>query len=229
VFFSVIVCGLTAVSAYILKRRIPDEEVPFKAPGGRKMHNVFVALVLIFCVLTLLLNGTDYFVGGFIIILLIPIVYVICKKIWKGATVNEPEAYPIDKRTGLGFGDLKKLGGYFIGFGAFGVIGRLFLPFYEGDWAPSTPDVPDEEVLDWVGYESIPEAQDDYYGDMLFQNGDGSWYVPGYYEIEYEDGFFANWEGMLQAILWLGVAAIVAGVILFVIGKRLDKSERLAA
>jgi amino acid transporter len=229
VFFSVIVCGLTAVSAYILKRRIPEDEIPFKVPGGKNMHTLFVVLVLAFCVLTLLLNGTDYFVGGLIMILAIPIIYVICKKIWKGVTVNEPEAYPIDARTGLGFGDLKKLGGYFVGFGIFGVIGRLFLSFYEADWGPGTPGVPEAEVPDLLGYESIEEAQEDL-GDLLYQDGDGTWYVPGYYERSYEGtGFFSNWEGMLQVILWVGVAAIVAGIVIYLFGKKLDKEAEMAA
>ena len=134
VFFSVIVCALTVVSAYILKRRIPSEEVPFKAPGGKRMHNVFIVLCLFFCVAVVLLNGTDYFVGGYIIILILPVAYIICKKIWKGATVNQPADYPIDPRTKLGFGDIKKIGGYFVGFGVFGVIARFFLGWYEGEW-----------------------------------------------------------------------------------------------
>jgi hypothetical protein len=183
VFFSVIVCGLTVVSAYVLKRRIPDEEVPFKAPGGRPMHNIMVGLCLFFCVAMLLLNGADYFVGGFIVILLIPIFYAVTKRVFGGATVNEPTVYPIDPRTKLGFGDLKRIGGYFIGFGVFGVFGRFFLAWYEGDWGPE------------------------------------------YYEMEYETGFFANWDGMLCAILLLGVAAIAAGALLFLIGKRLAADD----
>jgi hypothetical protein len=43
--------------------------------------------------------------------------------------------------------------------------------------------------------------------------------------MEYEEGFFANWDGMLQAILWIGVAAIAAGIVLFLIGKRLGADD----
>jgi amino acid transporter len=224
VFFSVIVCGLTVVSAYILKRRIPDEEVPFKAPGGKGMHNVMVGVCLFFCVAMVLLNGTDYFVGGLIIILVIPIVYVICKCVWKGASVKEPELYPIDPRTKLGFGDLKRLGGYFIGFGVFGVLGRFFLAWYEGDWGPGYAAFPDEfEEWEESVVADYPELSD----ALTWQNGlsDGSVWIPGYYEMEYEEGFFANWDGMLLTILWLGVAAIAAGIVLFLIGKRLGADD----
>jgi amino acid transporter len=134
VFFSVIVCSLTVISALILKRRIPKDEVPFKAPGGIVGHNIMAGLCLFFCVAIVLLNGTDYFLGGYVIMLIIPLIYVICKWIWKGATVNDPQLYPIDPRTKLGFGDVSKLGGYFLGFGIFGEIARFFLSWYESDW-----------------------------------------------------------------------------------------------
>jgi amino acid transporter len=134
VFFSVIVCALTVVSAIILRRRIPASEIPFKVPGGKIGHNVMAVLCLFFCVAIVLVNGTEYFLGGYAIMLVIPIIYVICKWIWKGTTVKEPTLYPIDPRTKLGFGDISKLGGYFLGFGLFGVAARFFLGWYEADW-----------------------------------------------------------------------------------------------
>ncbi|MDR2133248.1 MAG: APC family permease [Clostridiales Family XIII bacterium] len=224
VFFSVIVCGLTVISAYILKRRIPEEEVPFKAPGGKGMHNVMVGLCLFFCVAMLLLNGTDYFVGGMIIILAIPIVYVICKRVWKGVSVKEPEAYPIDPRTKLGFGDLKRIGGYFMGFGAFGVLGRFFLAWYESGWAPGYAAFP-EDFEAWE--EDVVADYPELTVALTDRNGltDGSVWIPGYYEMEYEEGFFANWDGMLSTILWLGIAAIAAGLALFLVGRRLGADD----
>ncbi|MDR2089876.1 MAG: APC family permease [Clostridiales Family XIII bacterium] len=224
VFFSVIVCGLTVVSAYILKRRIPEEEVPFKAPGGRVAHSVMVALCLFFCVAMLLLNGADYFVGGLIIILAIPIVYVLCKRIWKGVSVKEPETCPIDPRTKLGFGDLKRIGGYFMGFGAFGVLARFFLAWYEGGWGPGYAAFP-EDFGEWE--ESVAADYPELSATLTERNGltDGSVWIPGYYEMEYEEGFFANWDGMLSTILCLGIAAVAAGAVLFLIGKRLGAED----
>ncbi|MDR2611216.1 MAG: APC family permease, partial [Clostridiales Family XIII bacterium] len=115
VFFTVIVCALTVISAIILKRRIPPEEVPFKTPGGKPMHNIMAGLCLFFCVAIVILNGTDYFLGGYFVMLLIPVFYVIAKWVWKGTAVNEPQLYPINPKSKLGFGDVKKIGGYFIG------------------------------------------------------------------------------------------------------------------
>ena len=132
-FFCVIVCSLVVVSAMILKRRIPACEVPFRVPGGLIGHNIMCGCCFFFCLAFAWLNGTDYFLGGFIIVLAIPIVYIICKWVWKGMSVKEPLLYPIDKRTGLGFGDITRLGGYYLGFGLFGIISRFFLEQYEGE------------------------------------------------------------------------------------------------
>jgi amino acid transporter len=224
----VIVCALTVIAAMVLKRRLDEKEFKFKIPGGIPFHNFLVVLCLFFCVATILLNGTDYFLGGFIVMLLIPVIYVVCKKIWKGPTVADPELYPIDKRTGLGFGDLKKIGGYFMGFGVLGVAARFFLKFYEGEWGP--------------GYEVLPEEMEEYeqqvvadYPDLsqslTEQNGltDGSVWIPGYYEMEYEEGFLANFDGMLQMILYIGIGAVVAGFIVYLCGKRLDRTQEKAA
>jgi len=137
-FFSVIVCALTVTSAVILKRRIPAHEVPFKTPGGLAGHNIMAACCLFFCLAFALLNGTDYFLAGLCIMLLIPVFYIVCKRIWKGQSVKEPERYPIDKRTKLGFGDVFKMGGYYLCFGLFAIVSGFFLAWYEadtgGDW-----------------------------------------------------------------------------------------------
>ncbi|MDR1292142.1 MAG: APC family permease [Clostridiales Family XIII bacterium] len=228
VFFMVIVCALTVISAMVLKRRLDESEFTFKIKGGLPAHTFLVILCLFFCLATILLNGTDYFFGGFIIMLLIPVIYVICKRVWKGPSVAEPEVYPIDKRTGLGFGDLKKIGAYFMGFGVLGVVARFFLGSYEGDWGPGYEVLP-EEVGEYEEY--VLSEYPDLSQTLTEQNGltDGSVWIPGYYEMEYEGGFFANFDAMLQAITYIGIGAIVAGVIVFLCGKRLDKAQEKAA
>jgi len=130
VFFGVVVYTLTAIAAKVLKKRIPDDEVPFKTPGGKIGHNICVMLVVLLSVTLVLINGIDYFLGGFVILLFIPILYVVAKWKWKGATIKEPEIYPIDKRTKLGFGDLRKIGGYYLGFGFMAGFGRIFLQWF---------------------------------------------------------------------------------------------------
>ena len=136
VFFMVTVCVLTVTAAMILKRKIPEEEVPFKVPGGRAGHNAACIMVLTICVLSTLVNGTDWYLGGLLWILIIPVLYILSKKKFKGSSVKEPKAYPIDPATGLGFGDLKKIGCMYSGIGIFAILSRFFLQWYEGSWGP---------------------------------------------------------------------------------------------
>jgi amino acid transporter len=226
VFFTVIVCALTVISAIILKRRIPPEDVPFKAPGGKPMHNIMAGLCLFFCVAIVLLNGADYFLGGFVIMLLIPILYIICKWIWKGATINDPINYPVNPKTKLGFGDIKKLGGYFAGFGLFGVFVKFFISWYEADWGPSMDFTDEAELLDWGGYDNVDEMGEDY---TLAPLPDGGWHMNGYYEDQYGSGFFGNFDSMMNATFWIAIGAVVVGVVLLAIGRKIDRKNVVAA
>jgi hypothetical protein len=228
VFFSVIVCGLTVAAAIVLKRRIPDDEVPFKIPGGRSVHGIFCGIVLAFCVVTILLSGTDYFFGGLMVMMVIPIIYVITKKIWKGLNASDPENHPIDKRTGLAFGDLLRMGVYYIGFGVFALIARVFLPWYEGDWGPSQTFASEADMLDWTELDSVAEVREEY-GDGVSQLAGGGWHLPGYYEGEYGNTIFGNFEGMMQLILILGAVCVVAGIVLSLVGKKLKSADAKAA
>jgi len=223
VFFTVIVCALTVVSAIILKRRIPDNEVPFKTPGGIKVHNLMAGLCLFFCVAIVLLNGTDYFLGGYTIMLLIPIIYMICKWVWKGASVKEPSAYPVNPKTKLGFGDVKKIGAYFMGFGVFGIIARFFLSWYEADWGPGYYAI-QSDFGEWET-EALADYAEEWGADApLPADGVDGTYIPGYYDMEYGAGsFFGNWDGLLHTILVMGICALVAGLVFFFVGKRLDR------
>lgn len=132
VFFMVLVYALLMVSAMILKRKIPDEEFLFKFPGGRAAHTVCSVIVLCICLLVTVVSGVDYFFGGLIAILLLPVFYVIFKKRYGGCTTNEPRDYPMDPRTRLGFGDYTKIGAYFMGVGIYSIAAKFFLLWYEG-------------------------------------------------------------------------------------------------
>ncbi|MDR0817031.1 MAG: APC family permease [Clostridiales Family XIII bacterium] len=191
VFFCVLVCALTVISAAILKRRIPASEIPFKVPGGRVGHTICVALVLIFCVALLLLNGSDYFFGGLLVIFVIPILYILAKWAFKGLSKNDPKLYPIDSRTGLAFGDLTKIGGLYFALGIFAIIARYFLSWYEGSG--------------WFGYDA-----------------EEAWWI---WPDDYDMPLFGTFPGELQAITVTGIVAVVIGVVLFIIGKRLSKND----
>ncbi|MDR1028924.1 MAG: APC family permease, partial [Clostridiales Family XIII bacterium] len=234
VFFTVIVCALTTISAIILKRRIPSEDVPFKTPGGKPMHSVMAGLVLFFCVATVLLNGTSWFLGGYAVMLLIPVFYALAKWIWKGAAVKDPQLYPINPKSRLGFGDVKNIGFYLMGFGVFGFVSRFFLKWYEADWGPGY----------WVAAADVTEGSYEAdalaeYSDTVLDNGvqldvahplpagsDGQVYIPGFYDSEYGYGsFFGNWDGMLQTILLMSVCAFAVGIIIYAFGRKVDRKD----
>jgi hypothetical protein len=163
VFFSLAVCALVCVSALILKKKIPSEEFGFKAPGGPVFHKIMCGVVLAIAVIAVLINGLDYFLGGLWVAMLMPILYMICKWAFKGATVKEPELYPINPRTRLGFGDLWRMGCVYIAVGIFANISRPIIYFYEKEWGP--------------GYledgEYIPGYYEDAYGGGIFSDWAG--------------------------------------------------------
>lgn len=134
VFFMILVYILVVISALKIMKNIPEEEAGFKIPGGHKTRCVFASFVIILGIITTLINGTDWFIGGFIWVLILPILYVLGKRHYGGLTVTEPEKYPINPKTRLGFGDLRRTGLLYMGIGLYGILGRLFLQWYEGDW-----------------------------------------------------------------------------------------------
>lgn len=217
-FFAVIVCTLVVFSALILKRRIPAEEVPFKTPGGNVGHNIMAGCCLFFCVAFALLNGTDYYLGGLLIMLVIPIFYVICKRTWKGLTIKDPVLYPIDKRTGLGFGDVTRLGGYYLFFGLFSIFSRFFMQWYEEDTLLGYFAAPKD--IGWYEMEIITE-----YPDMIFKADNGDFWIPGWYEQVYGSGLFSDFYAMLNVILFVGIAVTIIGLVLLFFGKRLKNNE----
>lgn len=50
-------------------------------------------------------------------------------------------------------------------------------------------------------------------------------YGAEYYLEEYEEGFFANWEGMISFCRWLGIVLIIVGIIVYFAGKRMEAPQ----
>ena len=181
VFFMIMVTSLTVIACMVLKRRLPKEEFHFTIPGGTVLHTVFGVVILAICVLSTLVNGTDYFLGGMIWILAVPILYVLAKWKYHGSSVADPAGYPINPRTHLGYGDVSRIGLLYVGIGWFAVFARFFLNWYEGSWG--------EE----------------------------------YYLDEYESGVFSDFNAMLHMILIIGIVCVVGGLILWGIGRKVDR------
>lgn len=122
------------ISAMILRKRIPREEYKFKVPGGYAFLCVICIVPICVAVLSFLINGSDYFIGGMIGIVTGPLLYVIWRKRYGGLTRKNSQAFPGNAKTGLAIGDLKRMAGLFLLLTIIGVVGVFFLPWYENGW-----------------------------------------------------------------------------------------------
>jgi len=123
------------ISAMILRKRLPDEAYKFKIRGGYPFLVLLCVVPIIIGVLSFFINGTDYFIGGLLGILTGPIVYVIWKWRYGGLAKKDPVNHPLNPRTRLAVGDLKRIAGVFYGFAVVGFLALPWLRWFEGDWA----------------------------------------------------------------------------------------------
>lgn len=92
---------------------------------------------LIIGVISFYVNGTEYFLLGFITIIAAVIFYPICKWIYGGLYKKDPENNPINPKTKLALGDIERFGFFFLLFGFVCTVGSFFLVWYEGSWGPA--------------------------------------------------------------------------------------------
>lgn len=92
---------------------------------------------LIIGVISFYVNGTEYFLLGFIAIIAAVIFYPICKWIYGGLYKKDPENNPINPKTKLALGDIERFGFFFLLFGFVCTVGSFFLVWYEGSWGPA--------------------------------------------------------------------------------------------
>jgi hypothetical protein len=126
---------LVYISAMILRKRIPEQEYKFRIPGGYAFLVVLCVIPIIIGVMSFFINGTDYFIGGMLGIISGPILYVIWKKMYGGLAKKDPVQYPVNPKTGLARGDLKRIAGVFFGFAVAGFLAIPWLRWFEGGWA----------------------------------------------------------------------------------------------
>ncbi len=123
------------ISAMILRKRLPAEAYKFKIRGGFPFLVLLCVIPIIIGVASFFINGTDYFIGGLLGILTGPVVYVIWKWRYGGLAKKDPVKHPLNPRTRLAVGDLKRIAGVFYGFAAVGFVSLPWLRWFEGDWA----------------------------------------------------------------------------------------------
>jgi len=122
------------ISAMILRKKLKPDEYKFKIPGGMFFLRIVCIVPICIAVLSFLINGSDYFIGGMLGIISGPIMYFIWRRKFGGLSKKDPEGNPVNKRTGLAVGDMKRLSILFALLAFIGVLGCIFLPWYEADW-----------------------------------------------------------------------------------------------
>lgn len=134
VFLLVASYVMVYLSAMILRKRIPAEEYNFKIPGGYGFLCLIciVPIIIAFCLF--FLNGTDYFIGGMMGVVSGPVLYVIWKWMYGGLAKKDPVKFPVNPKTRLAVGDMRKMSGLFLGFSVMGFLAVPWLNWYEGDW-----------------------------------------------------------------------------------------------
>lgn len=176
------------ISAMILRKRIPEEELKFKIPGGYGFLCLVCIMPCIIAFVAFFINGTDYFIGGMLGIVSGPILYYIWKRMYGGLAKKDPVAYPINPKTKLAVGDMKRISFTFGLLAVFGFIGYPFLIWFESDWGP------------------------DYYA-----------------EANEGVGFLADFDMMLNIILYGAIIFAVIAVICGIIAAKVEPKKVKAA
>ncbi len=96
---------------------------------------VLSACVILVSLFAIYVNGTDYFVTGFIVIIGGLVSYVLCKWVYKGRVLDEPELYPLNPKTKIRF---RRFDEYRSLYDTFWCIvcwsSFILLDFYEGEY-----------------------------------------------------------------------------------------------
>jgi amino acid transporter len=120
------------ISAMILRRRIPTEELKFKIPGGYAFLCLLCIVPIAIGIFSFFINGTEYFIGGMLGIISGPVLYYIWKRMYGGLAKKDPVKYPLNPKTKLGYGDLRKMSFNFLVISIMGFIGKPWLYWFEG-------------------------------------------------------------------------------------------------
>ena len=135
---NMVIYAVLAISLPLLRKKYPvkDRGDVFYIKGGKVLIGIVTALPVFLAAFSLLVDGTEYFLLGFVSILSGFVFYVILKAIYGGRYKVDPAHNPINPRTHMAKGDLRRFGAFFFIFGVYAVIGAFFLLWYEGGTGP---------------------------------------------------------------------------------------------
>lgn len=128
---------ILGIALMIIRKKYPVEERDcWYINGGSFKAAVYAYVPMVIAVIAMLVNGTEYFLFGFVSIMSGLVAYTIFKIIYGGLYKNDPEKYPINPKTRLAKGDIIRFGVFLLAFGIYAFAGSIFLTWYEGSWGP---------------------------------------------------------------------------------------------
>ncbi len=130
-----VVWGMACAALLIARKKFPNRDNLYTIPGGKVGLYYAAGCPIIVGLIVYLVNGTDYFLGGMFAMVLILLLYFVCKPMYGGLNVEHPEQYPINPRTKLGIGDTYKVAVVSLVTAVICFISIPVLKWYEGDWA----------------------------------------------------------------------------------------------
>lgn len=127
-----------AITTRKLRKEYPAEERKAKGlfviPGGKAGLNFVTVLPILISVIAIYVNGTEYFISGFLMLFISLIGYLVCKWTYGGLYCVDPVKYPLNPKTRLAQGDLKQISIYILLCGITAFAGSILLYLYEGEW-----------------------------------------------------------------------------------------------
>ena len=126
-----VVLGICLLKA---RKEFPVEERDCWYIKNPVLAKIYAILPAVIAIVGMLVNGTEYFLLGFLSLGSAIVAYVIFKWMYKGLYKIDPERYPLNPKTKLAQGDLQNIGIFILLCGIFAVLGSLFLTAYEGSW-----------------------------------------------------------------------------------------------
>ncbi len=123
---------LVYISAMILRKKIPAEEYKFKIPGGFGFLVVLCVVPICIALFAMVINGSDYYLGGMTAMVSGPVLYFIWRRRYGGLTKKDAASFPGNPKTGLAVGDTKRISLLFLLITILNVITCAFVPWYEG-------------------------------------------------------------------------------------------------
>lgn len=116
------------IALLIIRKKYPvDSRDCWYIRGGNIKVKLYAFVPMIIAVIALLVNGTEYFLLGFVSIGSGLAAYIVFKLIYGGLYKIDSQKYPINPKTKFAKGDITRFGVFILSFGVYALAGSFFL------------------------------------------------------------------------------------------------------